>query len=332
MEILQQLVSGKSLESQEAGELMEKIMAGSLTPAQMGAVLVALKMKGETEAEIAAFATVMRENAVRIRPKMDGKGLLTDTCGTGGDSSGTFNVSTAAALIAAGAGTKIAKHGNRSVSSKSGSADVLEQLGVRLLQPAQVEKCIEKNGIGFMFAPYFHPAMKNIAPIRKELGIRTVFNILGPLANPAGVQAQVLGVFEPSMTEKMALALSSMGVQHALVVHSEGMDEIGLGSTKVTELSPQGLMSYYLSGEKLGFKNGKIPQAGSKEESAAIVKGVLEGRKGPARDISILNAAAAIYVGGGAPSLYDGIAIAEKSIDSGKALAKLNALAAFTGE
>lgn len=329
MDALQKLASGKNLAREEAESLMESIMAGALTPVQTAAALVALKMKGESEEEISSFAKVMRKNAVLIHPKAQ---HLVDTCGTGGDSSYTFNISTAAALIAAGAGIPIAKHGNRSVSGKSGSADVLEQFGAKLLQPPQVEKSIDKIGMGFMFAPYFHPAMKNAGQIRQELGIRTVFNILGPLTNPAGAHAQVLGVFDPALTEKMASVLSALGTNHALVVHSEGMDEIGLGKTKISELKGGRIETYEIQGSDFGFKNAKIPTASSKEESAAIILRVLKGEPGPARDISVLNAAAAIYAGGKAGSIKDGIPIAEHSVDSGKAFEKLDELVRFTGE
>ncbi len=329
MEMLEKISSGKNLTGEEAAELMEKIMNLELTTAQTAAALVALKMKGESTEEIAAFARVMRKNALKIHPKVE---MLVDTCGTGGDSSHTFNISTAAALIAAGAGIRIAKHGNRSVSSRCGSADVLEALGGKLLQPAQVEKCIEQIGFGFMFAPYFHPAMKNVAPVRKELGIRTVFNILGPLTNPANARVQVLGVFDSALCGKMAQVLGSLGTRHALIVHSEGMDEIGLGKTEISELKNGKTENYEIDGKEFGLEKKGIPRVHGKEEGAKIILGVLEGGKGAARDVSVLNAAAAIYVGGKADSIKDGIGLAENSVDSGSAKEKLEQLIKFTGE
>ncbi|VVB98396.1 Anthranilate phosphoribosyltransferase [uncultured archaeon] len=328
MESLAKLTGKKDLTTQEAEELMDKMMSGQLTGAQAAALLVALKMKGESEDEITAFARVMRRNAVRISPRAQ---ALVDTCGTGGDSSLTFNISTAAAFIAAGAGIPVAKHGNRSVSGKSGSADVLEQLGVRLLQPPEVEKCIDRIGIGFMFAPYFHPAMKNVAQVRKELGIRTVFNILGPLTNPAGASAQLIGVFDPSFTGTFARVLSSLGTNHALIVHSEGMDEIGLGKTTVAELKGGKTSAYELDAGELGFSKSEVPKADSARESSKIILGVLGGEKGPALDVSLLNAAAAIYVGGKTKTIEKGIELARDSVDSGKAGEKLEQLAGFSG-
>ncbi|HIH19302.1 TPA: anthranilate phosphoribosyltransferase [Candidatus Micrarchaeota archaeon] len=328
MKILRKLTEGQDLSSGEAEALMEGMMAGDYTPAQTASLLVALRMKGESDEEIAAFASVMRKHAVRISPKAE---RLVDTCGTGGDSSHTFNISTCAGLIASGAGVSIAKHGNRSVSSKSGSADVLEALGCRLLEPDLVEKCIGKVGFGFMFAPYFHPAMKNVAPIRRELGIRTVFNILGPLTNPAGAHAQLLGVFDAGFAAKMARALARLSSTHALVVHSEGLDEIGLGKTEVHEVRKGEVTRYVLDASRLGFQISEVPKAHSAQESAEIITGVLEGKKGAARDISLLNAAAAIYVGGKADSLERGMELARDSVDSGKAREKLEALKAFPG-
>lgn len=333
MDLLKKLVARENLSSGEAESLMEGMMSGSLTHAQMAAALVALKMKGETREEISAFAKVMRKNAVQINPEPESEsGMLVDTCGTGGDSLDTFNISTAAAFIAAGAGVQVAKHGNRSVSGRSGSADALEQLGAKMLQPPQVERCIEQVGIGFMFAPFFHPAMKNAAPVRKELGIRTVFNILGPLTNPANAQAQVIGVFDPSLTGTFAHVLHSLGTMHALVVHSEGMDEIGLGKTRISELKDGKIENYEIDGKEFGFEKKEIPRVHGKEESAAMIVRVLEGERGAARDVSVLNAAAAIYVGGKAETIAGGAGLAADSIDSGKALEKLNRLVKFTGE
>jgi len=328
MELMKKLSEGKNLSTEEAGQAMEGMISGSNTAAQTAGMLVALKMKGETVEEIASFAKVMRKHAVKISPKA---GRLVDTCGTGGDSLHTFNISTAAALIACGAGVAIAKHGNRSVSGKSGSADVLEALGAKILQPHQVEECMNKIGFGFMFAPNFHPAMKNVMPVRRELGIRTVFNILGPLSNPAGAHAQLLGVFDAGAAEKMAQVLAMLGTGHALVVHSDGMDEIGLGKTQVFEVKDGKVAAYVLDAAKLGFASREIPKAHSAEESAKIILGVLEGKKGAARDVAVLNAAAAIYVSGKAGSIGEGLAMAMQSVDSGKAMKKLEEIRKFEG-
>ena len=329
MELIKKLSAGKDLGRQEAEEAMEGMISGSFTPVQSAGILMALKMKGETEEEIAAFAEVMRRHAVKIAPKGE---RLVDTCGTGGDSSHTFNISTCAGIIAAGAGVQIAKHGNRSMSSKSGSADVLEALGVKLLEPAAVEKCIEKIGFGFMFAQYFHPAMKNVAPVRKELGVRTVFNVLGPLTNPAGAHAQLLGVFDAKYAEKMAHVLAILGTEHAIVVHSDGLDEIGLGKTQAWEVKKGECFSYELEASKLELERREVPRVQSAKESADIIVGVLEGKTGAARDVSLLNAAAAIYVGGKAGSIEQGLKMAGEAVDSGKAMGVLENLRKFSGE
>ena len=332
--LIGKLTEGKNLSTEEAQSAMEGMISGTFTPAQSAALHVALKMKVETNEEITAFAKIMRKHAVAIHPKAkntDDMGLV-DTCGTGGDASFTFNISTAAALIAASAGVKIAKHGNRSISGKSGSADVIEALGIKILQPQQVEKCINECGFGFMFAPYFHPAMKNIMPVRKELGIRTVFNVLGPLTNPAGAQAQLLGVFNVALAPKLAEVLQMLGTKHALVVHSEGMDEIGLGKTNVCELKDGSISTYVIDASEFGMKKRTVPTAQSKEESAAIVLEVLAGKPGAALDVSLLNAAAAIYVSGKAETIKQGLEIAREAVKSGAANKKLEQLRAFTGE
>ena len=328
MELMKKLAAGQDLSGEEAEQAMEGMVSGSFTPAQSAGMLMALKMKGESEEEIASFARVMRKHAVRIAPKAE---RLVDTCGTGGDSLRTFNISTAAALVACGAGVRVAKHGNRSVSSNSGSADVLEALGAKILQPPAVEKCIEETGFGFMFAPYFHPAMKNVASVRKELGVRTVFNILGPLANPAGARAQLLGVFDAVAAAKMANVLARLGSEHAMVVHSEGMDEIGLGKTQVFEVNEGRVSPYVLDAASFGLARQEIPQAQSAKESAGIILGVLQGELGAARDVSLINAAAAIYVSGKAGSIEDGLQMAEQSVDSGKAMEKLERIREFAG-
>lgn len=329
MEYLGKIMGGENLSEEEAEGLMEKIMGGEYNDAQIAGVLVALKMRGESAGEISSFAKVMRKHSVKISPQVEG--TLVDTCGTGGDGSSTFNISTAAAFIACGAGVPVAKHGNRSVSSRSGSADVLEALGGSMLQPDKVRECVEKVGFGFMFAPYFHPAMKNVMPARKALGVRTVFNILGPLTNPADASAQVLGVFEPGLTRVMAEVLGSLGSSHALVVHSGGMDELGLGESRVSELKGGKVETYTLDARELGFEKREVPTCGSSEESAGIIRGVLRGSGGAGRDVSVLNAAAAIYVGGKAGSIKEGVEVAKNSIDSGDAQKKLEEFAGFGG-
>ncbi len=328
MELLQKLAAGKNLSAGEAEAAMEGVISGSFTPAQAAGLLIALKMKGETLEEISEFAKVMRKHAVKIKPNAE---MLVDTCGTGGDSLRTFNISTCAAIIASAAGASVAKHGNRSVSSSCGSADVLEQLGVKMLQPAEVEKCIESTGFGFMFAPFFHPAMKNVGSVRTELGVRTVFNILGPLTNPAGAQAQLLGVYDFSLAEKMAGVMKTLGTRHALVVNSEGMDEIGLGATKICELKSGNVEVHEISGKEFGFALREIPRVQAKEESAEIIRQVLSGKEGAARDVALLNAGAAVYAAGKAGSIAGGVKLAEKAVDSGKAESKLGQVVAFAG-
>ena len=324
--MLEKLTRREDLTREEAESAMGSIMDGEYTSAQAAAFLIALKMKGESREEIAALARAMRKRAITIEPSAAN---LVDTCGTGGDSAGTFNISTTAAFIAAGSGVAIAKHGNRAVSGRCGSADVLEELGVRMLPPDAVRECIEMTGMGFMFAPLYHPAMRNVAALRKELGVRTVFNLLGPLTNPAGAKAQVLGVFDESLTETMAYVLKALGTERALVVHSGGMDEIGLGKTMVSELKNGEVRAYTLVASEFGFTEQKVPTAGSKEEGARIALSVLEGGRGAARDIALLNAAAAIYVGGKAGTMEDGVELARRSVDSGAAMRKLEMLRAF---
>ncbi|MFH1520739.1 MAG: anthranilate phosphoribosyltransferase [Candidatus Micrarchaeota archaeon] len=326
MNILQKLIERKELTSQEARALMNGLMKGDYTNSKAAALLTALRIKGENKEEIVEFARVMRENAITIHPKVHD---LVDTCGTGGDSTNSFNISTTAAFVAAGAGVKIAKHGNRSVSSSCGSADVLEQLGAKMLQPNEVEKCIEKIGIGFMFAPYFHPSMKNVAIVRKELGIRTVFNILGPLTNPAGANAQILGVFDQKLSKMMADVLGELGVKRAFIVNSNGMDEIGLGITKICELKDGKTTEYEINGKEFGFETREMAAVQSKEEGAKIITDVLNGEKGAARDITILNAAGAIYVSGKVDSFANSIEYATNSIDSGNAMKKLEEIIKF---
>ncbi|MDP6613197.1 MAG: anthranilate phosphoribosyltransferase [Candidatus Hydrothermarchaeota archaeon] len=334
-EFIIKLIDGEDLSTEEAEKAMKAIMGGEATQAQIGSFLTALRMKGETMKEISACARIMRDFSERITPRV--RGTLVDTCGTGGDEIKTFNISTIAAFIAAGAGIPIAKHGNRSVTSKAGSADLLEVLGVRIdCPPKEVQRCIEKAGIGFMFAPIFHKAMKYAIGPRKEIGVRTVFNVLGPLTNPANAQAQILGVFNAGLTSRLAGALGSLDVEKALVVHGlDGLDEIStFGSTQITELSPEGIRTYRVKPEEFGLRRASIGDltGGDADYNAGVTIDLLKNCvKGPKRDVVALNAAAAIYVGGKAESIGEGISLAEESIDSGKAYLKLAMLVRETG-
>ncbi|MBI2831289.1 MAG: anthranilate phosphoribosyltransferase [Chloroflexi bacterium] len=330
-ESLTSLISGKSLSMDEAAQVMDEIMRGEVTPAQFGAFVTALRIKGETVEEIAGLAKTMRSKAIPV--KCDGQ--VVDTCGTGGDGMRTFNISTAAAFVAAGAGLKVAKHGNRAMSSQSGSADVLEALGVKIdLTAEQVGKCICEVGIGFMFAPLFHPAMKYASGPRKEIGFRTVFNILGPLTNPAGAAAQVVGVFDGALVEKMAKVLQSLGAQHALVVHGEdGLDEITVtGKTQVCELKNGKLKSYSISPEDFGLSRAEPGslKGGTAAENAVVVRRVLSGTPGPQRDVVLMNAAAVLLAGDKVETIAQGLALAKKVLDNGSALEKLERLAQFS--
>lgn len=317
-------VEGKDLSEEQMTEAMRDIMEGKATDAQIGALLTALRMKGETVEEITGAAKVMREKVTRIKAPA----YTVDTCGTGGDMSHTFNISTTAALIVAACGVPVAKHGNRSVSSSCGSADVLEALGIKIdLEPQKVEKCLEETGFGFMFAPLFHPAMKFAIGPRKEMGIRTVFNILGPLTNPAGAERQVLGVFSDKLTEPMARVLGNLGAKHAFVVHGEdGLDEItNTDRTRVTELKNGHIASYFISPEDINFNKAKIGdlKGGNAKENAAITIEILKGEKGPKRDIVLMNAAAALITGDKAKDFYEAVNLASNIIDSGAGLKKL---------
>ena len=324
------LVRGKNLEPGEMTTIMRILMDGESTPAQTGAFLAAMSIKGETVEEISAATEVMREKATHV-PIPPGFKVV-DTCGTGGDGAHTFNISTAAALIASGAGIPIAKHGNRSVSSRCGSADVLSELGVNTgIGPAKMAHCVSQAGIGFLFAPALHSAMRHVIGPRREIGIRSIFNILGPLSNPAFAQAQVLGVFDPKLVPVMAGALRNVGVERAMVVHgSDGLDEITLtGTTTVCELADGKLRDWVLDPAELGLPLCRAEDlaGGSVEENARILLDILEGREtGPRREVALLNAAAVVYVGGGAPSLAQALESARDSLDSGKALIKLEAL------
>jgi anthranilate phosphoribosyltransferase len=331
---IQKLVEFRDLEEDETREAMRYIMSGRATPAQIGSFLTAMRMKGETAGEIAALARTMREFGVRLNPRVDG--LLVDTCGTGGDRIKTFNISTAAMFVAAGAGVTVAKHGNRSVTSSSGSADVMEALGVRIdLSPREVQRTIESIGVGFMFAPLFHRAMEHAMGPRRELGVRTVFNLLGPLTNPAGAQAQVVGVYSAELTELLARALAQLGCERAMVVHGlDGLDEIStVGRTQISELRGGRVETYVVEPEDFGIDRAD-PEAiagGSPDENALMLLEVLLGRKGPRRDIVALNAAAAIVVGDAAKDMREGLQVAEDSIDSGRAYEKLVQLIEATG-
>jgi anthranilate phosphoribosyltransferase len=327
------LIGQHDLCEAEAAGIMDMIMEGKATQAQIGAFLIALHMKGESAEEIAAFARVMRRHAVAVRPVT--KGILVDTCGTGGDGAHTFNISTTAAFVAAGAGIPVVKHGNRSVSSTCGSADVLSALGVNITADPQAQaRIVEEVGIAFLFAPLHHPAMRHVMAARQEIGCRTVFNILGPLSNPAGAQAQLLGVYNHDLTRTMAEVLRLLGLSHAMVVHGSGLDEITTtGETAVTELFRDTIHSYTLSCETYGIAPAELPDlaGGDAGINARITREILGGERGAGRDIVLMNAGAAIYVGGQARDLHEGIARAGISIDSGSALARLDALVDMTG-
>jgi anthranilate phosphoribosyltransferase len=327
-ETISRLIERQDLAPEEAEKVMGAIMEGSTTQSQIGAFLTALRMKGETPEEIAAFARVMRRNAVTSAPAT--QKTLVDTCGTGGDGTHTFNISTASAFVAAGAGVPVVKHGNRSVSSTCGSADVLSALGVDLaVDPRKLAGIVERIGIAFFFAPNHHPAMRHVMPVRQELGCRTVFNILGPLANPAGAQAQVLGVYDPSLTTTMAEVLRLLGLSRAMVVHGAGLDEITTtGETTVCELGSGIIRSYSLDCRIFGISPASLAdlKGGDATDNTRILREILAGERGAGRDIVLMNAGAAIYIGGQARDLHEGIARAGSSIDSGCAGAKLDAL------
>lgn len=329
---LQQLVGGRDLSEEQARAVLSEIMAGRANDVQAAAVLTALRAKGETAVEIVGLARAMTEFAETVDFEAD---IILDTCGTGGDNSGTFNISTTAALVAAGAGAVVAKHGNRSATSKCGSADVLEALGVRIdLAPDQVKRCLEEVGIAFMFAPRHHSAMKHLALVRAELGIRTIFNLIGPLTNPAGARHQLIGVSEASYVEILAEAVKMMGSARNLVVHSDdGLDEITVsGPTQVVEVfaAAKDLKRYTVTPEEFGLQRATIAalKGGDAAANAAIVRAVLAGEAGPRRDVVLLNAGAAIYIAELADSIAAGIEIARQTIDSGAASAKLAALIA----
>jgi|TARA_B100000446_G_scaffold185239_1_gene208883 anthranilate phosphoribosyltransferase len=330
-ESINTVVSGQSLTMEEASSVMREIMEGEATPAQLGAFLTALALKGETTQEIAGMARVMREMALRV----DVDGELVDTVGTGGDGKNTFNISTATAFIAAGAGLKVAKHGNRAASGSCGSADVLEALGVQIeLSPEAVARCINEVGVGFMFAPAFHPAMRHAGPVRREIGIRTVFNILGPLTNPAGAQTQLLGVAFPELGGIMAEVLGLLGSHHAMIVHGAGgLDEISLsGDTSVWEVRGGQVEEWTLRVEDTGLPKTPIEaiRGGSKEENAATMRRLFQGEQGPVRNMVLLNSAGVLMVGDKTETIRQGVEMSAGIIDSGAALAKLDQMVEVT--
>ncbi len=330
MNELAKALNAEPLTQEEAYRLMHRVMRGELTPAQLAGVLVALRTRGETVDEIAGFARAMREHALRIQVA----GPLMDVVGTGGDGRGTFNISTTTAFVVAAAGVRVAKHGNRAASSRSGSADVLEALGVRIdLPPEQVARAIEEVGVGFLFARSHHPAMRHVAPVRAELRVRTVFNLLGPLTNPAGATHFLLGVFASEWLEPMARALGDLGARRALVVHGEGTDELVLGSNRVTELREGRVRSYTLTPEAVGLEPAPLQAlaGGSAEENARITRRILGGEEaGPRADVVALNAGAALYVAGRAKSVAEGVGQAREILRSGAALEVLERLVAFS--
>jgi anthranilate phosphoribosyltransferase len=331
-EAIQKLLDRKDLSRPEMSAVMNEVADGGATPAQVGAFLAALRLKGETVDEIAGAAEVMRARCDRVRVE---RPVFVDTCGTGGDNQNTFNISTTAAFAVAGAGVTVAKHGNRSVSSKCGSADVLAALGVNVdVGKEVVERCIAEVGIGFLFAPRLHPAFKAVAGIRRELAVRTVFNLLGPLANPAGARHQVMGVYEPRWVPVIGGVLATLGAARAFVVHGEGLDEIAVtGMTHVAEVKDGRVERYAIVPEDIGL--GRWPRAdivgGDPAVNARVLRDVLSGQKGAPRDAVLANAAAALVAGGAAPDLRAGVRLAADSIDRGAAAAKLAALVAMTG-
>jgi anthranilate phosphoribosyltransferase len=330
-EAIKMLVSNINLSESEMAECMKEIMEGKATDAQIGAFLTALRIKGETVEEITGAARIMREKATAVKAP---EGVL-DTCGTGGDMSHTFNISTTTALVVAGAGVPVAKHGNRSVSSQSGSADVLEALGVRIdLPPEKVEKCLFDTGFGFLFAPLFHPAMKYAIGPRREMGVRTVFNILGPITNPANAKRQILGVFADKLTGILAMVLGNLGAVDAMVVHGEdGLDEITISSrTRVSRFKNGKAENFYIEPEDFGIRRNNIEHicGGNKEENAAITTSILNGEKGPRREIVLMNSAAALIVAGKTEDFRIAMSMAVDAIDSGRALRKLEEIKRVT--
>ena len=331
-EAIECLTAGKNLTESQSENVMEAIMEGQATSAQIAALLVSLRLKGETVEEITGFVKVMRKKATHIHTKYP---VVVDTCGTGGDGANTFNISTTAAFVIAGAGAPVAKHGNRSVSSKCGSADLLEVLHVRLdLEPDQVESCLDEVGIAFLFAPLMHSAMKHAASPRREIGIRTVFNVLGPLTNPAGAKAQVLGVYDHKLTTKLGGVLARLGTDHSFIVHGDqGLDEISLsGPTFVCEINNGKISEYTVDPEKYGLPRSPVKDllGGSPSENAVHTLSILNGEPGPRRNAVLINAAFGLVASGLAEDLSEGLDLAAESISSGAALKKLQHLISFT--
>jgi anthranilate phosphoribosyltransferase len=336
-EVVSRIVDRHDLSEEEMVETMREITEGLATPSQVAAFATGLRMKGETVAEITGAARVLREKAHSVEARLgEAQGFrLVDTCGTGGDGQGTFNISTAVAFVAAGAGARVAKHGNRSATSKCGSADVMAALGVRIdLAAEAVARCIEEIGIGFLYAPGFHIAMRHVAQVRREIGIRTIFNILGPLANPARPSAQVLGVSSPELTEIMAHVLLNLGSERAFVVHgTDGLDEITVtGETKVTEVTGGTVRTYAVHPDQFGVPVARLEElkGGDAVENKEIILRVLGGEKGPRRNVVLVNASAALVAAGVAESLREGVVKAEVSLDEGRALERLERLVEIT--
>ena len=340
---IRRVVEGQHLSRSEAESVMNEIMTGNATDAQIAAFLTALRMKCETVDELIGFAKVIREKASPVRPRgtvaasFSGtdRDMLVDTCGTGGDATGTFNISTATAFVVAGAGIRVAKHGNRSVSSLCGSADVVEALGIKIDLPADaVARCIDEVGIGFLYAPLLHEAMRYVVLARREMKIRTVFNLLGPICNPARATAQVLGVYNEDLTEIMAQVLCELGIGRAFVVHgSDGLDEITIsGESKISEVRDGEVRTYYVTPEDFGISRAPITaiQGGDARQNAAIIRDILSARGGTRQDVVLLNAAAGLVVGGKASGLHEGIQLARESIQSGNALSCLDRLVDLT--
>lgn len=322
------LTEGKDLSMDEAKRVMRILLSGEATQAQIAALLIALRMKGETLDEIVGLASVLSEKAIHISPNID---RHIDFVGTGGDGNNTFNISTTSAFVVAGAGVAVAKHGNRAISSKSGAGDVLEELGINIgAQPERVQKCVEEVGIGFMFAQLFNPSMKYVGQARKEMGVRTVFNILGPLANPSGAKFQMIGVYDPKLTEIIAKAMLILGVKRAMVVSAKnGMDEVSTAEdTIISEIKDGEVSTYTITPEQYGFRRVEVIElvGGTGAENAQITKDILKGAKGPKRDIVLFNAGCALYVSDKAITIEEGIQLAKESIDSGNAYKKLEKL------
>ena len=331
-EAIAKIVENKNLTENEARQVMDEIMSGNATNAQISAFLMGLRMKGETVDEVTGCAKVMREKVTRINHKHD---LVIDTCGTGGDCKGTFNISTTSVFVVAGAGLPVAKHGNRSVSSTCGSADLLQKLGVNIeINPEKIEYCLHEIGIGFLFAPLLHTAMKYAVPVRKEIGIRTIFNILGPLTNPANAKAQIIGVFAPYLVELIANVLLNLETTHSFVVcGADGLDEVSITTdTKIAEVNGKNIRTFYVSPRDFGFSKADLNGilTSNIDESARITMDVLNGKRNSCRDIVLMNASVALVAGGKAGDFREGVKKAEESIDSGAALKKLELLKEYT--